>query len=93
MPKIWYIITSSVCFFVGWKVMALTFTSLIIFAIVLDPTVPVRGLNATVTVVVQDKYARMLVLQGHCPLVCSVRAYKYNHLEYFSLFPQLVSQP
>ena len=33
------------------------------------PTVPVRGLNGTVTVVVQDKYARMLVLQGHCPLV------------------------
>ena len=36
------------------------------------PTVPVRGLNGTATVVVQDKYARMLVLQGHCPLVNSV---------------------
>ena len=34
-----------------------------------DPTVTVRGLD--VTVAVQDKYARMLVLQGHCPLVLS----------------------
>ena len=32
-----------------------------------DPTETVRGPDTTVAV--QDKYARMLVLQGHCPLV------------------------
>ena len=34
---------------------------------VADPTVTVRSPDTTVAV--QDKYARMLVLQGHCPLV------------------------
>ena len=43
-------------------------------ATVPDPTVTVRGLDVTIAVqdaivAVQDKYARMLVLQGHCPLV------------------------
>ena len=50
-----------------------------------DPTVTVRGLDVTIAVqdaivAVQDKYACMLVLQGHCPLVFAPRCMAYGDI-------------